>query len=128
VAIDIVEGIVEIRRFRLTFVGQPDHAGTTPMDRRRRLPHRRGIRDEEPRAGGARRRAARSRPSASWTCGVPNIVPSAALLQEPATPTVVLERLATRTPRRPDGWRARGLVRGRAPHAPSRSDARGSRR
>jgi N-carbamoyl-L-amino-acid hydrolase len=35
VPIGVVEGIVGIRRFRLTFVGQPDHAGTTPMDRRR---------------------------------------------------------------------------------------------
>ena len=33
--IGVVEGIVGIRRFRLTFVGQPDHAGTTPMDRRK---------------------------------------------------------------------------------------------
>ena len=35
VPIGVVEGIVGIRRFRLTFVGQPDHAGTTPMDRRK---------------------------------------------------------------------------------------------
>ena len=27
----IVEGIVGIRRNRLTFIGEPDHAGTTPM-------------------------------------------------------------------------------------------------
>jgi beta-ureidopropionase / N-carbamoyl-L-amino-acid hydrolase len=31
VPIGVVEGIVGIRRYRLTFVGQPDHAGTTPM-------------------------------------------------------------------------------------------------
>ena len=35
VPIGVVERIVGIRRFRLTFVGQPDHAGTTPMDRRK---------------------------------------------------------------------------------------------
>ena len=29
--IGVVEGIVGIRRNRLTFVGEPDHAGTTPM-------------------------------------------------------------------------------------------------
>ena len=33
--IGVVESIVGIRRFRLVFVGQPDHAGTTPMDRRK---------------------------------------------------------------------------------------------
>jgi N-carbamoyl-L-amino-acid hydrolase len=33
--VGVVEAIVGIRRWRLTFVGQPDHAGTTPMDRRR---------------------------------------------------------------------------------------------
>jgi N-carbamoyl-L-amino-acid hydrolase len=31
VPIGLVEGIVGIRRNRLTFVGEPDHAGTTPM-------------------------------------------------------------------------------------------------
>jgi N-carbamoyl-L-amino-acid hydrolase len=35
VPLGVVEGIVGIRRRRLTFVGQPDHAGTTPMDRRK---------------------------------------------------------------------------------------------
>lgn len=35
IPIGVVEAIVGIRRRRLTFVGQPDHAGTTPMDRRR---------------------------------------------------------------------------------------------
>ena len=29
--IGLVEGIVGIRRNRLTFIGEPDHAGTTPM-------------------------------------------------------------------------------------------------
>jgi N-carbamoyl-L-amino-acid hydrolase len=35
IPIGIVEGIVGIRRNRLTFVGEPDHAGTTPMARRK---------------------------------------------------------------------------------------------
>lgn len=35
IPIGLVEGIVGIRRQRLTFVGEPDHAGTTPMLRRK---------------------------------------------------------------------------------------------
>ena len=35
VPIGVVEGIVGIRRRRVVFLGQADHAGTTPMDRRR---------------------------------------------------------------------------------------------
>ncbi len=35
IPIGVVEGIVGIRRQRLTFVGEPDHAGTTPMARRK---------------------------------------------------------------------------------------------
>jgi N-carbamoyl-L-amino-acid hydrolase len=35
VPIGVVEAIVGIRRTRLTFRGQADHAGTTPMERRR---------------------------------------------------------------------------------------------
>jgi len=31
IPIGVVEGIVGIRRNRLTFIGEPDHAGTTPM-------------------------------------------------------------------------------------------------
>ena len=31
IPIGLVEGIVGIRRYRLTFIGQADHAGTTPM-------------------------------------------------------------------------------------------------
>jgi len=31
IPIGLVEGIVGIRRYRLTFIGEPDHAGTTPM-------------------------------------------------------------------------------------------------
>lgn len=35
VAVGVVTGIVGIRRHRVRFFGQSDHAGTTPMDRRR---------------------------------------------------------------------------------------------
>jgi N-carbamoyl-L-amino-acid hydrolase len=35
IPIGVVEGIVGIRRNRLTFIGAPDHAGTTPMARRK---------------------------------------------------------------------------------------------
>jgi N-carbamoyl-L-amino-acid hydrolase len=35
IPIGVVEGIVGIRRDRLTFIGEPDHAGTTPMARRK---------------------------------------------------------------------------------------------
>src|SRR5215510_10846229 len=31
IPIGLVEGIVGIRRYRLAFIGEPDHAGTTPM-------------------------------------------------------------------------------------------------
>jgi N-carbamoyl-L-amino-acid hydrolase len=35
IPIGVVESIVGVRRTRLTFTGQADHAGTTPMERRR---------------------------------------------------------------------------------------------
>ena len=35
IPIGVVEAIVGVRRSRFTFVGQADHAGTTPMERRR---------------------------------------------------------------------------------------------
>jgi N-carbamoyl-L-amino-acid hydrolase len=35
IPIGVVDGIVGIRRRRVVFLGQADHAGTTPMDRRR---------------------------------------------------------------------------------------------
>ena len=35
IPIGVVEGIVGIHRDRLTFIGEPDHAGTTPMARRK---------------------------------------------------------------------------------------------
>src|SRR5262249_35613429 len=35
IPIGVVEGIVGVRRTRVIFIGQADHAGTTPMERRR---------------------------------------------------------------------------------------------
>ena len=35
ISVGIVEGIVGVRRHRVRFAGQSDHAGTTPMERRR---------------------------------------------------------------------------------------------
>jgi N-carbamoyl-L-amino-acid hydrolase len=35
IPIGVVEAIVGVRRTRVTFIGQADHAGTTPMERRR---------------------------------------------------------------------------------------------
>ncbi len=35
ISIGIVTGIVGIRRARVVFIGEPDHAGTTPMERRK---------------------------------------------------------------------------------------------
>jgi N-carbamoyl-L-amino-acid hydrolase len=100
--IGVVEGIVGIRRFRLTFVGQPDHAGTTPMDRRRdafftAAEYATKSRDLIVRGGAGR--AVTTIGVVDVRPGVPNIVPErAALLQELRDPDpVVLDRLATRT-------------------------------
>jgi N-carbamoyl-L-amino-acid hydrolase len=101
VPIGVVEGIVGIRRFRLTFVGQPDHAGTTPMDRRRdafftAAEYATRSRELIVRAGG---RSVTTIGVVEVRPGVPNIVPErAALLQElrDADPAV-LDRLAART-------------------------------
>ena len=100
--IGVVEGIVGIRRFRLTFVGQPDHAGTTPMDRRRdafftAAEYATKSRDLVVRGGAGR--AVTTIGVVDVRPGVPNIVPErAALLQELRDPDpVVLDRLAART-------------------------------
>jgi beta-ureidopropionase / N-carbamoyl-L-amino-acid hydrolase len=114
--IGVVEGIVGIRRFRLTFVGQPDHAGTTPMDRRRDAfltAAEYATKSRELVVRGGAGRAVTTIGVVDVRPGVPNIVPErAALLQELRDPdAVVLERLATRTlqtARRVA--RARGLV------------------
>jgi N-carbamoyl-L-amino-acid hydrolase len=115
VPIGVVEGIVGIRRFRLTFVGQPDHAGTTPMDLRRDA-----FFTAAEYATKSRELVVRDQGRAVTTVGVvdvrpgvPNIVPErAALLQELRDPDpIVLDRLASRmlqTARRVA--RARGLV------------------
>lgn len=101
VPIGVVEGIVGIRRRRLTFVGQPDHAGTTPMDRRRDA-----FFTAADYAVRSRDLVVQAAPRAVTTIGVvdvrpgvPNIVPErAALLQEirDAEPPV-LDRLAGET-------------------------------
>jgi N-carbamoyl-L-amino-acid hydrolase len=101
VPIGIVEGIVGIRRRRLTFVGQPDHAGTTPMDRRRDA-----FVTAAEYATRSRELVVREAPRAVTTIGVvevrpgvPNIVPErTALLQETRdVDPAVLDRLAERT-------------------------------
>jgi N-carbamoyl-L-amino-acid hydrolase len=100
--IGVVEGIVGIRRFRLTFVGQPDHAGTTPMDRRRdafltAAEYATKSRELVVRDGAGR--AVTTIGVVDVRPGVPNIVPERAmLLQELRDPDpAVLERLASRT-------------------------------
>jgi N-carbamoyl-L-amino-acid hydrolase len=101
VPIGVVTGIVGIRRFRLTFVGQPDHAGTTPMDRRRdafftAAEYATRSRELVVRSGG---RSVTTIGVVEVRPGVPNIVPErAALLQElrDADPAL-LDRLAART-------------------------------
>jgi N-carbamoyl-L-amino-acid hydrolase len=100
--IGVVEGIVGIRRFRLTFVGQPDHAGTTPMDRRKDAfltAAEYATKSRELVVRGGEGRAVTTIGVVDVRPGVPNIVPErAALLQElrDSEPTV-LERLASRT-------------------------------
>jgi N-carbamoyl-L-amino-acid hydrolase len=107
---------IGIRRFRLTFVGQPDHAGTTPMDRRRDAFLTAAEYATKSRALVVQDGAGRAVTTIGVVDvrpGVPNIVPErAALLQELRDPDpAVLDRLATRTlqaARRVA--RARGLV------------------
>jgi N-carbamoyl-L-amino-acid hydrolase len=102
VPIGVVEGIVGIRRFRLTFVGQPDHAGTTPMDQRRDAfltAAEYATKSRELVVRGGQGRAVTTIGVVEVRPGVPNIVPErAALLQELRDPDpAVLERLASRT-------------------------------
>ena len=100
--IGVVEGIVGIRRFRLTFVGQPDHAGTTPMDRRKDAfftAAEYATKSRELVVRGGQGRAVTTIGVVDVRPGVPNIVPErAALLQELRDPDpALLERLASRT-------------------------------
>ena len=102
VPIGVVEGIVGIRRFRLTFVGQPDHAGTTPMDRRRDAfltAAEYATKSRELVVRDGQGRAVTTIGVVDVRPGVPNIVPErAALLQELRDPDpALLERLARRT-------------------------------
>ncbi len=102
VPIGVVEGIVGIRRVRLTFVGQPDHAGTTPMDRRKdafltAAEYAAKSRELVVRDGLGR--AVTTIGVVDVRPGVANIVPERAiLLQELRDPDpALLERLARRT-------------------------------
>src|SRR5215831_3543567 len=100
--IGVVEAIVGIRRRRLTFVGQPDHAGTTPMDRRRDAfftAAEYATKSRELVVRGGEGRAVTTIGVVDVRPGVSNIVPErAALLQELRdSEPAVLERLATRT-------------------------------
>lgn len=102
VPIGVVEGIVGIRRRRLTFVGQPDHAGTTPMDRRRDAfftAAEYATKSREAVVRGGAGRAVTTIGVVQVLPGVPNIVPArAALVQEIRdVDPAVLERLARRT-------------------------------
>jgi beta-ureidopropionase / N-carbamoyl-L-amino-acid hydrolase len=102
VPIGVVEGIVGIRRFRLTFVGQPDHAGTTPMDRRRDAfftAAQYATKSRELVMRGGQGRAVTTIGVVEVRPGVPNIVPErVALLQELRDPDpTLLEQLASRT-------------------------------
>ncbi len=102
VPIGVVEGIVGIRRFRLTFVGQPDHAGTTPMDRRKDAfftAAEYATKSRELVVRGGEGHAVTTIGVVDVRPGVPNIVPErAVLLQELRDPDpALLERLASRT-------------------------------
>jgi N-carbamoyl-L-amino-acid hydrolase len=102
VPIGVVEGIVGIRRRRLTFLGQPDHAGTTPMDRRRDAffgAAEYAVKSRELVVKGGQGHAVTTIGVVDVRPGVPNIVPERTGLiheirdVEPA----VLDRLARRT-------------------------------
>jgi len=102
VPIGVVEGIVGIRRFRLTFVGQPDHAGTTPMDRRKDAfltAAEYATKSRELVVRGGEGRAVTTIGVVEVRPGVPNIVPErATLLQELRdSDPALLDRLASRT-------------------------------
>jgi N-carbamoyl-L-amino-acid hydrolase len=102
VPIGVVEGIVGIRRFRLTFVGQPDHAGTTPMDRRKDAfftAAEYATKSRELVVRGGEGHAVTTIGVVDVRPGVANIVPErAVLLQELRDPDpALLERLASRT-------------------------------
>ncbi len=102
VPIGVVEGIVGIRRFRLTFVGQPDHAGTTPMDRRKDAfltAAEYATKSRELVVRGGQGHAVTTIGVVDVRPGVPNIVPErTTLLQELRDPApALLERLASRT-------------------------------
>ena len=91
-----------VRRFRLNFVGQPDHAGTTPMDRRKDAfltAAEYATKSRELVVKGGQGRAVTTIGVVDVRPGVPNIVPERAmLLQELRDPDpTLLESLTTRT-------------------------------
>jgi N-carbamoyl-L-amino-acid hydrolase len=119
VPIGVVEAIVGIRRHRLTFLGQPDHAGATPMDRRRDAFFAAADYATRSRAAvlrGGRGRAVTTIGVVQVEPGVANIVPArAALLQELRDPDPkVLDRLARRRPASRPRRRGRGADARRA--------------
>lgn len=102
IPIGVVEAVVGIRRMRLTFVGSPDHAGTTPMERRRdsfftAAEYAVKTRDLVVKRGGGR--SVTTIGVVEVRPGVPNIVPArTALLQEFRDPDpTVVDRLARET-------------------------------
>jgi beta-ureidopropionase / N-carbamoyl-L-amino-acid hydrolase len=99
IPIGIVDSIVGIRRSRITFIGQADHAGTTPMERRRdgflaAAEYAVKARDLVVTRGGGR--AVGNVGVVQVHPGVSNIVPSRAELvhETRAADVDVLERLA----------------------------------
>ena len=125
IPIGVVEAIVGVRRSRVVFVGQADHAGTTPMERRRdaflaaadyalrarehvvdaRQRRERDQHRRRPRAPGRVQHRPRARPSSCTRCATP-------------TPRV-LERLAKRMRRARPRRGQRRIVCGGDPSASS---------
>jgi N-carbamoyl-L-amino-acid hydrolase len=114
VPIGVVEGIVGIRRFRLTFVGQPDHAGTTPMDRRKDAfltAAEYATKSRELVVRGGQGHAVTTIGVVDVRPGVPNIVPErAVLLRNSATPTRPPRAPGSPLLRRPAGGATARLV------------------
>jgi beta-ureidopropionase / N-carbamoyl-L-amino-acid hydrolase len=102
IPIGVVEAIVGVRRTRLVFVGQADHAGTTPMERRRDAflaAAEYALKARDLVAGRGSPHSVTNIGVVRVHPGVSNIVPGRAeLLHEMRDPdAAVLERLAART-------------------------------
>lgn len=101
IPIGIVTGIVGIRRNRVVFLGEPDHAGTTPMERRKDSFLAAAEYALKARELVVKRGSGRSVTNfgvVEVTPGVPNIVPArTSLLQEMRDPdSAILDRLERR--------------------------------